>query len=329
MHISNACLVDSKNASLFATVNGVKLAIAVFGTDSVRHQKLNLRFDLAIDTCILEVEHGTIHITGFLEDVEGMEDLPSDDEEMEAEMQKEEAMEAERAAKTAEKVKAANKQLEVEKAKQEAAQKKAEEAKKSEEAKAKKAEAAKKVEAEKAAKKKAELEKKAVAEKTAKKADGDFIASKKFAGAKAGYVFKKDKKGVGYYKDNYVAPKSLKRKAEDEGKKDGKKVLTLAGGVKAEVIKTGSGPKCTKGKNVTVKYDGRLTNGNRFDKGSIKFRLGGGEVIKGWDVGVEGMTVGEKRKLMIPPAFAYGRRGAPPDIPPQATLVFDVELVRF
>merc|ERR1712107_604627 len=83
----------------------------------------------------------------------------------------------------------------------------------------------------------------------------------------------------------------------------------------------------TKGKNVHVKYAGRLAkNGKKFDSGTIPFKLGARQVIAGWDIGVEGMAVGEKRKLFIPAQMGYGARGAPPDIPRNADLIFDVEL---
>jgi len=84
------------------------------------------------------------------------------------------------------------------------------------------------------------------------------------------------------------------------------------------------------GKLVSVKYIGKLANGKTFDSSlqkPFKFRLGTGSVIKGWDLGVKGMKVGGKRKLVIPPHLAYGSSGAPPDIPPNSTLLFDVELV--
>mmetsp|Transcript_36564 Transcript_36564/g.59856 ORF Transcript_36564/g.59856 Transcript_36564/m.59856 type:complete len:85 (+) Transcript_36564:592-846(+) len=82
------------------------------------------------------------------------------------------------------------------------------------------------------------------------------------------------------------------------------------------------------GKKVKVRYEGRLgSTGGRFDKGVIEFRLGMGEVIEGWDQGVKGMLRGERRRLLVPAKLGYGRRGAPPAIPPNANLVFEVELM--
>eukprot|EP00050_Salpingoeca_kvevrii_P018415 m.74063 g.74063 ORF g.74063 m.74063 type:complete len:362 (-) comp8044_c0_seq2:177-1262(-) len=103
---------------------------------------------------------------------------------------------------------------------------------------------------------------------------------------------------------------------------------TLSGGVVVEDFATGDGPVARKGR-VTVQYRGWLAkNKKEFDKGRIDFNLGRGEVIKGWDVGVAGMAVGGKRRISIPAKMGYGRQGAPPDIPANADLVFDVTLLK-
>lgn len=106
-----------------------------------------------------------------------------------------------------------------------------------------------------------------------------------------------------------------------------------AGGLVIDDIRAGQGATALKGKLVSVHYTGHLTDGTKFDSSydrgqPIDFHLGAGEVIAGWDQGIEGMKVGGKRKLTIPPELAYGARGTPGGpIPPNATLVFDVELV--
>jgi len=98
-------------------------------------------------------------------------------------------------------------------------------------------------------------------------------------------------------------------------------------------IKVGTGDEATAGKKVTVHYVGTLTNGSKFDSSrdrgqGFDFKLGAGQVIKGWDQGVAGMKVGGVRKLTIPPELGYGAGGFPPVIPPNSTLVFEVELLK-
>ena len=99
-----------------------------------------------------------------------------------------------------------------------------------------------------------------------------------------------------------------------------------------EELAVGTGAEAVAGKKVSVHYTGWLTNGAKFDSSKdrgqpFSFQLGKGQVIAGWDQGVAGMKVGGKRKLTIPPELGYGARGAGGVIPPNATLVFDVELL--
>jgi FKBP-type peptidyl-prolyl cis-trans isomerase len=96
-------------------------------------------------------------------------------------------------------------------------------------------------------------------------------------------------------------------------------------------ITVGTGAEAHNGQKVKVHYTGWLTTGKKFDSSvggaPFAFRIGAGDVIKGWDEGVAGMKVGGKRQLRIPPDLAYGQKGYPGVIPPNATLVFDVQLV--
>lgn len=108
--------------------------------------------------------------------------------------------------------------------------------------------------------------------------------------------------------------------------------VTTSSGLKYQVLTPGTGAEARSGQQVTVHYTGWLTNGTKFDSSldrndPFRFNLGGRQVIAGWDEGVEGMKVGEKRKLTIPADLGYGARGAGGVIPPNATLVFDVELL--
>jgi FKBP-type peptidyl-prolyl cis-trans isomerase FkpA len=103
-------------------------------------------------------------------------------------------------------------------------------------------------------------------------------------------------------------------------------------GLRFQDLARGEGKEATAGQTVSVHYTGWLPNGEKFDSSRdrnqpFEFTLGAGQVIAGWDEGVAGMKVGGKRKLVIPPDLAYGTAGAPPDIPPGATLVFEVELL--
>jgi FKBP-type peptidyl-prolyl cis-trans isomerase len=99
-----------------------------------------------------------------------------------------------------------------------------------------------------------------------------------------------------------------------------------------EDLVVGDGDEAVAGKSVTVHYTGTLTDGKQFDssvgRGPFQFHLGAGRVIKGWDQGVAGMKVGGKRKLTIPSHLGYGAAGAGNVIPPNATLIFEVELLR-
>jgi FKBP-type peptidyl-prolyl cis-trans isomerase FkpA len=108
--------------------------------------------------------------------------------------------------------------------------------------------------------------------------------------------------------------------------------VTTASGLKYEDTKVGTGAEARAGQTAVVHYTGWLTDGQKFDSSKdrgqpFSFPLGRGRVIRGWDVGVAGMQVGGLRQLTIPPEEGYGSRGAGGVIPPDATLIFEVELL--
>ncbi len=120
---------------------------------------------------------------------------------------------------------------------------------------------------------------------------------------------------------------------EYPGEKSSNPVQTTSSGLSYIDLVTGSGEEAQAGDRVTVHYTGYLMSGKKFDSSvdrnePFAFLLGAGQVIRGWEEGVASMRVGGKRKLIIPPSQAYGERGAGGVIPPNAELVFDVELLK-
>jgi FKBP-type peptidyl-prolyl cis-trans isomerase len=133
--------------------------------------------------------------------------------------------------------------------------------------------------------------------------------------------------------DNKAKPAADKPAAEktDKPAAEAGKTTTTASGLKITIKEEAKNPGAMPGDIVWVHYTGKLSTGEEFDssvgKQPFKFTLGSGQVIKGWDEGVVGMKVGEKRQLTIPSELGYGAQGAPPKIPGGATLVFDIEMI--
>jgi FKBP-type peptidyl-prolyl cis-trans isomerase len=139
-----------------------------------------------------------------------------------------------------------------------------------------------------------------------------------------------------------LAPALAGAQANQEKEKEGKPVtaakdnatkeISTPSGLRYVDLQPGEGTEAKSGSIVSVHYTGWLENGTKFDSSRdrnvpFRFKLGIGQVIKGWDEGVEGMKVGGKRRLLIPPKLGYGERGAGGVIPPNADLIFEVELL--
>lgn len=120
----------------------------------------------------------------------------------------------------------------------------------------------------------------------------------------------------------------MEQKSQDQRGESEERFIDM----KADILRPGSGEGAKAGNTVTVHYTGTLENGQKFDSSldrgePFSFKLGAGTVIRGWDAGLVGMKVGEKRRLTVPPELGYGSRGVPGVIPPNATLIFEVELL--
>jgi len=130
--------------------------------------------------------------------------------------------------------------------------------------------------------------------------------------------------------DSTTTKESDKKMSNAATNPSGDNIVTTPSGLKYEVLKEGTGETPKSGQTVSVHYTGTLEDGTKFDSSRdrgqpFQFQVGQGRVIKGWDEALADMKVGERRNLIIPPELGYGSRGAGGVIPPNATLIFDVE----
>jgi peptidylprolyl isomerase len=128
------------------------------------------------------------------------------------------------------------------------------------------------------------------------------------------------------------APSGAASPVPDKDPESGKPIITTPSGLKYVDLVVGTGPAVKNGDHLAVNYEGRLLNGTKFDSSydrgqPFELVLGVSQVIQGWTEGLNGMKVGGKRKLIIPPQLGYGQQGAGDVIPPNATLIFKVEIV--
>ncbi|KAF9066157.1 hypothetical protein BDP27DRAFT_1449876 [Rhodocollybia butyracea] len=138
-----------------------------------------------------------------------------------------------------------------------------------------------------------------------------------------------EKPAKGETKDGEKADE--KKGKDKKDKKTPVAVKELPSGLKLKDTTVGTGPMAKKGQTISMRYIGKLTNGKIFDSNTkgkpFTFRLGAGEVIRGWDEGIVGMQVGGERVLTVPPLLGYGKKGSPPQIPGNATLIFEVKCI--